>query len=195
MSLSEMARIRLDHYLADLRRALAAVPAQVRDEQVCEIESHLIDACADGEGDDDQRMLRAIERMGPPDAYAGALLVEARLRAATRGFQPREVFAGLLQRMALGMGGALGGLLFALGYLMLLIVAIAVLAKPFVPESGLWLHPGGGWSLSLHAHEGSREVLGWWLVPVGLAILALGWTLLNRTLRWLLNVESRRSRR
>lgn len=194
MNLSDSARARLDQYLRDLRRALSSLPLDTRDELVREIESHLIDACADLCGSDEVRMTRAIERMGAPGHYADAMIAEAMLRKAVKGFRPIRLFPALIRRMGLGLQKTISALVFVAGYLSLLIVAIAVLAKPIVPDSGLWLHPGGGWSLSLHAHENAREVLGWWIIPTGLAILAVGWFLLNRMLRLMLSLESRTSK-
>lgn len=198
MNLPDPVRTRIDLYLAALRRALDEVPAAEREELVREIESHLLEAYAESGDRADlpqtERIEAVIDRLGPPSLYADALASEHALRQATTGFHPASVLRGLAGRMGLGLGQALGGLVFGFGYLALLVVAIATLAKPFVPASGLWIHPGGGWSLSLVDQPGATEVLGWWIIPIGLAVLVIGWALLNRALRLLLWLESRRRR-
>lgn len=196
MNLPNPVQARVDRYLAQLRRALVDVPVGEREELVREIESHLVDAYAESssgvESSPTARIEEAIDRLGDPSTYAEALASEHRLRRATTGFRPASLLGSLLGRVGQGLGQAVGGLLFAFGYIALLVVAIATTVKPFVPESGLWIHPGGGWSLSMIEQPGATEVLGWWIIPIGVTVVVAGWTLLNRALRLLLRMEARR---
>lgn len=168
-------------YMQELARGLERAPAAQREEWLREVRSHLLEAAAEGEGDAVARAQAAVERFGPAAEVAGGLMAEALLSEGARGFRPLLLARGLA--LAHGMGWTLFALAFSLGYL-LLPVALLTIGKRVNPEAGLWLHPHGGWALSLHGFPGSREVLGWWLPVIGAVVSIGGWWGLNRLLRW-----------
>lgn len=171
-------------YLQALERGLRKAPAPLRQEWLKEIQSHLHEAAADGEGTPLQRARAAVQRFGPAAEVAAGLMAEALLEHGSQGFRPLSLARGL--SLAFALGRTAFALLFALGYLLLVPIAMLSVWKLFHPEAGLWFHPGGGWALSFHGFPGSQEVLGWWLPLIGAMTCVLGWWLLNRLLRWTL---------
>ena len=176
----------LDAYLAELDRILAPLGDADRNEIKQEICSHLADSAAAEEGDEAQRTASAIRKLGSARVVGQAYLGEAVLGRASQGLRPGLTALGLLTALGGGVGMTVLGLVFAFGYLALTIIAIATVGKLFVPESGLWFHDSGGWSLSFHTMPNSREVLGWWIVPIGAGLVVGGWFALNRLLRLML---------
>ncbi len=171
----------ISEYLQELARGLSRVPQPQRDEWLREIRAHLEESAAHAEGDARERALEAVARFGTASEVAAGLQAEAMLEQGTRGFRPLLLARGLAA--AYGTGWTLFALAFSLGYLVLIPIAMLTVAKLINPEAGLWLHPSGGWALSFHGFEGSREVLGWWLPVIGAAVSIGGWLALNRILR------------
>ena len=175
-----------DDYLARLEKVLAPLGETERREILQEIGAHLADSAAAEVGDEAQRMVGAIRKLGSARVVGQAYLSESLLERASHGLRPGLTAMGLATALGGGLGMTALGLVFAFGYLALTIIAIATVGKLVVPASGLWLHDTGAWSLSFQTMPGSREVLGWWIVPIGTGLVIGGWLALNRLLRLML---------
>lgn len=176
----------LDAYLGELDQVLSPLAESERQEILQEIRAHLTDSAAAEAGDDAQRAASAIRKLGSARVVGQAYLSESLLERASHGLRPGLTAMGLATALGGGLGMTALGLVFAFGYLALTIIAIATVGKLFVPASGLWLHDTGAWSLSFEAMPNSREVLGWWIVPIGTGLVVGGWLALNRLLRLML---------
>lgn len=184
--MSELRLPEIESYLGELDQVLAPLDADDRLEITQEIRAHLIDSATAEAGDDAERAASAIRKLGPARVVGQAYLGEALLGRASQGLRPGLTALGLLTALGGGVGMTILGLVFAFGYLALTIIAVATIGKLFIPESGLWFHDNGGWSLSMRTMPNSREVLGWWIVPIGTSLVAGGWLALNRLLRVML---------
>lgn len=157
----------LDDYLIRLRSGLRGLPpAQVSD-IVAEIGSHIRESAGPGENG----VAVALRRLGPA----------AELAAMYRPPRPPNA----LTRSLLG---AAGGGCAVVGYVLAGSFALAAVRKPFAPDLvGLWRLAPDSFSLRLGfgaTPPPGTELLGWSIVPVGLAI-ALGLGLLTtRLARW-----------
>ncbi|MBA3070347.1 MAG: hypothetical protein FP825_17960 [Hyphomonas sp.] len=176
----------LDAYLAQLDLVLAPLGDSERQEILQEIRAHLADSAAAEAGDDTQRAASAIRKLGSARVVGQAYLSESLLERASHGLRPGLTAMGLMTALGGGLGMTALGLVFSFGYLALTIIAIATVGKLIVPASGLWLHDTGAWSLSFEAMPNSREVLGWWIIPIGTSLVLGGWFALNRLLRIML---------
>ena len=184
----------LDAYLAELGRVLAPLAEDERREILQEIRAHLTDSAAAEPGDDAQRAASAIGKLGSARVVGQAYLSDSLLERASHGLRPGLTAMGLVSALGGGLGMTALGLVFAFGYLALTIIAIATIGKLFVPASGLWFHDTGGWSLSFQTMPDSREVLGWWIVPIGTGLVVGVWLALNRLLRLMLRFALPRRR-
>ena len=99
----------------------------------------------------------------------------------TRLGDPREI-ARINLRMRVAAIGGKGFLIFILsltGYAFAGCWLLTALAKPFAPDRvGLWLLPDPTGDLSLSvgrigAGAAGHEVLGWWIIPIGLVVGAI----------------------
>lgn len=174
-----------ERFLRHLDGALSAMPAAEREDVVAEIRSHLEDRAARGDVD-------LLGPFGRPEAYAATFL------------QERALVGALARGTSWELGRALlaGARRFGWWYVVLVLAVLHLYGAVFVVLAVLKpLFPGnvgafvGTERFSIGAHfgpesafAGTREVLGWWSVPiffvVGVLLLwSANWTL-RRLARW-----------
>ena len=153
----------VEHYLKELRLALSPLGADERDEIVAEVRTHFADRIAQNRGDVLAGFLTA-------ESYAAAFVAErglvSGLVAGTPWAVSRSLWVGRFQR-ALSVAAAV-----PLGLLQLGAIALVVLGalKPlFFDRIGLWVGPHGTAAIGYLSDPSSRELLGWWAVPVFIA--------------------------
>jgi hypothetical protein len=187
---------RMEEYLRELRSALRTLPEDETHDIVEEIRSHLRDSAETGGVLAPDAMLAALERLGPPRALASMYRVENLAERAERTRSPWLALRTIFHWAGLSLSGA-GALLVSLvGYTLSASFMICAVAKPFNPQRvGLWRldDPQDHWSLHLgfRVPPQGTEVLGWWIVPLGLLAAAglllmtvrFGWRSLHRLRR------------
>lgn len=161
----------LERYLAAVRHELRGLPvAEVREIER-ELRSHVLDRTAGSLAE--EKVLAALDSIGNPREIARLNL---QLRADTLPAPSRTNSAKLTRGLAAFGRALLALMLSAIGYGFAACWLIAALAKPFAPDRvGLWLlpDPSGDLSVSLGRQAAdvvARELLGWWIVPIGLLI-------------------------
>jgi hypothetical protein len=110
------------------------------------------------------------------------------VRAECSG-SPLVILQGLRHSARSSLGRITATALYFFGYANVLALWVAAVEKPFAPSrTGLWITPGNIWSLKLVTDSsvptGAHELLGWWLVPIALAV---GWvlrTVTDRIAQW-----------
>ncbi len=129
MGSTEPERIRAE-YLARLRRALRRLPADVREDAVAEVASHIEDEWQ-ALGGDEPAMRDALERLGTPEGYGRDLALQLiLLPSGGRASPARVVLAGLFWASTSLVGAAAvlcAALVLALG-LGMVFVAVARLS-------------------------------------------------------------------
>ena len=168
----------LDRYLHRLEHALASLPPEERRDIVAETRSHVLDRMAARPG---ARLQDVLAELGDPATYAR--------RFTGEGDEPgplRVITALALRGMTAFL--ALNALVAAYGVgLLLLVIAGGKLMYP--DRVGLWVDREEGSALfGFPEDPAGTEVLGWWLVVIGLlgaAGIYSGTTaLLRRVLLW-----------
>jgi len=172
----------LDTYLDQVRRYLKPLPKSEIDEVVAELRSHVLDKVA-GQPTPNQ-VEAAIEALGSPREVARFNLTERVSAEVEEDRSPLTVLRGIVRLAGLSLYGAFAGLVSFTGYGIAASFLIAAAVKPFARgRAGLWRLPDGTDSFSLTlgvtdhppGHQG-QELLGWWLIPIGIAVgLGLGW--------------------
>lgn len=184
-------RDELDDYLEALGRELRGLPAALVADLVGELRSHVRDSV--GGGEPSRAELRhVLARLGSPAELA------AQYRDAPLPVTPDRascVRAGW-ERVRWRVMNAAGVLPLLAVWLLGACLLIAALHKPLAPERvGLWRLDGDEISLHLGfraAPAAGEELLGWWIVPLGLlAGAGAGWLALRVALLSLRLVRER----
>jgi hypothetical protein len=197
--MSDDARRKVDAYLEVLRARLAGLnEAEIRD-IVAELRSHVIDRATVEGAMSVASVDAALARLGGPETLAAEYVTGEILARAEVSRTPWRVLESLFRWASLSVSGALVLLASVIGYFLGAVFFLCALLKPFHPHAaGLWLVPDGAGDtvLSLRmgfegAPSGSRDVLGFWIVPAGLVAGSLLLLLTTRFALW----SARRYRR
>jgi hypothetical protein len=170
----ENAPDRLGKYLRKVRSNLHGMPASEADEVVRELRSHVLDRVG---GDlNEINIGDALARLGEPEEVA-RINLSMRIAARAAGRTSQVVVTQTIVQLArLSIRGFFTLLLSAVGYAFAASWILTAIAKPFAPERvGLWLlpDPTGDLSFSLGRSASpvvGQDVLGWWIIPIGLAV-------------------------
>jgi hypothetical protein len=164
---------RIDQYLAELRAQLRWLPQEQVVDIVEEIHSHIRDTAAAGGAMSEASINAALSRLGPPSALAASYFTDNLLARAQRTRMPWTVLRGIFYWATLSVKGVLVFIVCLVGYTFGASFFIAALAKPLNPKVGLWLVDHDTYSLALgmtDAWPQGRELLGWQIIPIGLAL-------------------------
>jgi hypothetical protein len=163
----------IDRYLAELRARLRSLPHEQVVDIVEEIRSHIRDA-AGAHGEMTEASIHAaLSRLGPPSALAASYVTDNLLAQAQRTRMPWTILRGIFQWATLSVKGIVVFIVCLIGYVFGASFFIAALAKPFNPRVGLWLIDQDTYSLVLGMTDAiprGHELLGWELIPIGLAL-------------------------
>jgi hypothetical protein len=166
----------LDVYLDQVRRLLRGFsPAEVA-EILAELRSHVLDRV---EGElTPAKVEAAIEALGSPRDIARANMAE-RAHAEMEADRSLLAVPRAVGRLAtVSIYGFFAFLVSVTGYGLGAAFLLTALAKPFAPSRvGLWRSGGPDdltFSMGMVEHAPhAQELLGWWIVPVGLVVGAL----------------------
>jgi len=179
MTIPGDAQQRIEAYLGRLRGRLRGVnDVEVR-EIVEELRSHIVDkvtSSGDASGEITSPAVdAALAAMGSPEELASQYLTDNLLARAEVSRSPLQILRSLFRWASLSVAGffVLLGSLF--GYFFGVVFILVALLKPFHPHAaGLWLLPNnaGDSEISFRmgfasAPAGAKDVLGWWIIPIG----------------------------
>ena len=177
----------LEVYLAELRTRLRRLPEADVSEIVAELRSHVRDSA--GDAMDEGEVAAALARLGSPGELASLYATDRLLERAGRDPSPWLLLWSLVRRATVSVAGGVALLSVIAGYLVAAGFFVAAIAKQFAPDRvGLWwLH---GDEISLHLGlvaappPPDQELLGFWIVPLGLSLGALALWSTARFGRW-----------
>lgn len=165
-----------ENYVDRIEAKLEPLRPTARQEIVQELKTHLLDSIQhDGAEQESVRVLNATEKLGRPEAYLEPMLTDRMIEEGSTTYNPRWILKGLGRTLTRGVKKTVQGLLFGIGYLLALIIFALGLLKPFFPEHvGLFYEPGEETQRItfgfLEQTEGMTEVLGYWIIPLSLAV-------------------------
>lgn len=188
MTQEEKIESRIWVYVARLRRGLGTLqPAEI-DDIVMEIRGHIGERLESSD-DPAATLEQVLAALGNPEELASRFMTEAVLARGRSSASPLTLLRAS-QRWAMeGVFGLVVFLLAILGYGSAIALVLAGVLKPFFPGYiGLWWGPPELVALGFAAGppDPSLELLGWWMVPFGLATGGLLWVGMSRLLRALL---------
>jgi len=178
MAISGDAQQRIEAYLGRLRRRLRGMNDEDAREIVEELRSHITDKAAASGQVTAAGVDAALAGLGSPEELASQYMTDDLLARAESSRSPLRILESLFRWASLSVAGFLVLLGSIAGYFLGVVFFLSAALKPFHPHSaGLWILPdsAGDASISLRlgfgsAPAGGREVLGWWIVPLGLVV-------------------------
>ena len=186
MTRPETPQKRIDSYLAELRRCLGELPPEEVHDILQEIRGHILERAESSGELTEERLVAILKALGPPEEIAPLYQVDSVVAKARASLSPRLVMRGIQRWSAFSAWGFVLFVLGVVGYATGFSLMLSAIAKVISPhEVGAWLH-GGSFSIGTTSDPGAREILGWWLVPLGLSVGALVVFGTTRLLRWTL---------
>jgi hypothetical protein len=169
---------RIEAYLAKLRKGLRDLNEQDVREIVEELRSHILERANVGGEVAVGKVDVALAALGSPEQLAGEYLTDNLLALAEASRSPLRILEILFRWASLSLAGFLVFLSSIVGYFIGIAFVLCALLKPAHPQTaGLWIYPAGGgeFEVSLRLGFGSpppdgRDLLGWWIVPIGLVM-------------------------
>jgi hypothetical protein len=199
MTIPDDAQRKIDAYLDRLRRCLRSMREEDAHEIVEELRSHILDK-TDGSASP-AAVDAALAGLGTPEDLAAEYLTNDLVSRAQATRSPWLVLRSLFRWASLSAAGFLLLIPSLVSYFVSVVFAWAAFFKPIHPEdTGLWMIPkSNDYEFSLHMGFGAppvggHEVLGWWIIPIGLG-LGVGLFLLTLQVDlWFLSRFRRNSR-
>jgi uncharacterized membrane protein len=184
---------RIDAYLMNLRRCLGELPPEEVNDILREIRSHILERVEAAGQLTDEKLVSILKALGKPEDIGPLYQADAMVARARSSFSPTLILRTVLRwamKSAVGFAVFIVGLT---GYGMALSFLICAVMKPIFPDHvGAWLGDGG-FSMGLEVPAPHRtEVLGWWIIPIGLVAGTLLLIATTRFLRWMLRFAARR---
>jgi hypothetical protein len=185
MTMTGDSQQRIDAYLGRLRGRLRGANEEEIREIVDELRSHILDkAAASSQLNDEVNgeitlagVDAALAGLGSPEELASQYMTDTLLARAEVSRSPLQILRSLFRWASLSVAGFLVLLVSIIGYGTGISFFLVALLKPLHPETaGLWIWRNSGditYSVRLGfgtVPAGARELLGWWIVPVGFAL-------------------------
>jgi hypothetical protein len=177
MSASD-AQQRVETYLGRLRVRLRGINDLDIREIVEELRFHILDKAGVSGEVTTAGVDAALAALGSPEELATQYLTDSLLARAEVSRSPVQIPESLFRWASLSVAGFFVLLGSILGYFLGGVFVLCALLKPFHPQTaGLWVFRDGNGNLvtSLRLGFGSppvggMDMLGWWIVPIGLVV-------------------------
>ena len=189
---SQVAELQIGAYLRTLRECLPNLSVAEREEILREISVHIRESAEEpgaNVGD-------ILARLGSPQALASQYGHDPVIQRASRSLSPLTILHATLHLARRGVEGFFLFLVAFVGYCMGAAFIITALLKSFFPrETGLWVGPHTfdfGFNTPASSNPLNHEVLGFWYVPIALALGGFSLWITTYGIRWFLQRRSLR---
>jgi hypothetical protein len=183
----------IDAYLARLRQALVGLPPQEIAEIVREIHGHILERAESMDPLIEAGLAGILGALGDPQDIGSLYQSRAMVARARASTSPWLILRTTVRWAGKSIAGLLMSFFAIFGYTFGVCWIVGAVLKFFDPDRvGLWVGPQS-WDMSLgtltvaeRTREHATEVLGWWLVPIGLIAGPLTLIITTLILRWAL---------
>lgn len=170
------AQEKVETYLGTLRTRLRGLGNDEINDIVEELRSHILEKSTVNGELAAREVDAVIEALGNPQKLASEYITQATLARAEISRSPFQLLAGLFRWACLSIAGFFVLVSSLIGYFLGIAFILCALLKPIHPQSaGLWSFRNSSGELQLSLRLGfgiapadGRDMLGWWMVPVGL---------------------------
>jgi hypothetical protein len=171
-----IAQGKIKKYLQDLATALRSLPREQANDIVEELRSHILEKST-ANGPMTPAIVDAVlAALGKPENLASLYLTDDLQVRALASRSPLLILRTLFRWASLSFAGFWVLIASLVGYFLSLSMLVCALLRPIHPyTAGLWQipNPESDFSISLRlgfasVPPGSRDLLGWWIVPIGI---------------------------
>lgn len=165
----------VEQYLKRLRKNLSHLQEAETADIVQELRSHIVERL-ESEGESSGNGVNVVlASLGTPEEMASEYVTEHIIAAAASSRSPWMIMRGIFRLASVSLAGFVVLILSLIGYLIGLPMLLMALTKPFIPNHvGLWIQTDLMphtlfFGISIQEMHG-QDLLGWWIVPLGLTI-------------------------
>lgn len=187
---SEISKRIWNNYLKQVNRIIKPLTNEQKNEILMELQSHMYESMSvDNSTDEESRVLNALERLGDPVMYLQPIVKDKLLYNTLKTLNPVGIVNLFYKNLLSGSKRLLLSVFIGLGYVVSTVLFITGISKIFFYNTGIY-YLGPRW---YHFIIGTvknpndphvKELLGVWLIPIGIStslIIYYGLTrLLNR---------------
>jgi hypothetical protein len=167
----------VESYLRKVRGRLTGINDEDARDFIDELRSHIRDKMAASGRETSESVAHAIAELGSPEDLASEYMINYQFSRAHVTRSPLRILRSLFYWSGLSAAGFFVLLVSLTGYFFGLVFILCAVLKPIHPETGgIWLLRGATDDLEISfrlgfgsAPVGGKELLGWWIVPLGLA--------------------------
>lgn len=178
MSAGSGVQLRIEEYLSEVRSRLRGLGDEQVSEIIAELRSHIAERAAAAGELTVEGVSNALRALGTSEELACAYEADAVLARAEVSRSPLRLLDNLFAWATMSVAGFLVLVGAITGYLVGVVFLLVALLKPFHPATaGLWALRNGADDLELSVRMGfgaapsnGHELLGWWIVPLGIVI-------------------------
>ncbi len=160
----------MERYLSQLRNALRGINESEVHEILKELRGHILEKAAGGDVDS------ALASLGSPEELASRYLTDSLLARVVESRSPVSLLRTLFRWASLSLAGFFVLLGSMIGYFTGGVFILVALCKPLHPQNaGIWSYRDAAGDLGISVRLGygntpgvGTDLLGWWIVPVGL---------------------------
>jgi hypothetical protein len=178
MTITGESQQRIDAYLGQLRARLRGIKDDEVREIAEELRSHVIDKASTSGEIATAGVEAALAALGSPEELASQYLTDNLLARAEVSRSPLQILKSLFRWASLSVAGFFVLVGSIAGYFFGAVFIFVALLKPLHPHTaGLWTFPSGSGDFEMSFRlgfgtvpRGGRDVLGWWIVPIGIVV-------------------------
>jgi len=176
MSAAGEGQRRIERYIKEVRQRLRGLREDQLHEITAELRSHILERASGGSELTIEGVSAALETLGTPEELAREYAQDEVLARVEISRTPLRLLDSLFGWATMSMAGFAVLIVTISGYFLGVVFVLVAAMKPFHPATaGLWAlrDSTGDLELSVRMGAGSapsngHELLGWWIVPLGL---------------------------
>jgi hypothetical protein len=171
-----MAAPNVDAYLRQVRAGLRGLPDSEVAEILTELRGHIAERIGPANQGDYAAIDSVLDKLGRPEQIAALYVAENLASRAESSRSPWMILRSVFHWSTLSVMGFAVFIVCIIGYSFGVSFFLAALIKPFHPHGvGLWMsNDPARYSLHVGGFSGGtadeRELLGWWLIPIGCSL-------------------------
>jgi uncharacterized membrane protein len=161
----------IEEWLRRLKWSLASMPSPERDNILEEARSHLRDVLSAG-----CTPSVALAGFGNAEDYARRFVDEMQIVGALGSQDTGALLHVVTSQINRNFVATLAGIGIAVLGVFSFVAVVMLIAKVFDPvRAGVWRYPHGGFTIGIVNPADATELLGIWLYPLCVGVLALSW--------------------